>query len=147
MAVPARRASSSASCTSAGSNGGLPAVLASVSVPRAPPAGAERRDDDRAQLEAADERELLGIADSGEQHLLGDLPDVCGLPGARHEGGPAVWIGRVALVELLAEPALVGVDVLRGDLVQLATVVEDAYPTPVRDVGDGDPRNARSVCS
>ena len=55
-----------------------------------------------------------------------------------HRPGGGGGVDREAAIELLAQLALDGVDVRRGDELQGAELVEDAHRAPIGDVRDGD---------
>ena len=122
IAVAARRASSSASWTSAASNSRLGAGVGERQRAERPAVRAQRRDDDRPQAQAPHECELLGIREAGDEHLVGQLAHELGPPGARdaHRPGGGGRIDREAAIELLAQLALDGVDVRGGDLAAAA---------------------------
>ena len=67
IAMPARAASSSASWTSTCSKSRPDSALARLKRAEDAAAGLERRDDDRAQAQAADEVEVLGIRYPGRR--------------------------------------------------------------------------------
>ena len=118
--MPARAASSSASWTSASLEQPARLGAGQAERPEGAAAGLQRRDDDRAQAQAAHELELLGVGDAGDEHLVGDLAHVGRLAGARDpvRAARGVRIGRVTAAQLTADLALGVVDVRGGDLVQ-----------------------------